>query len=168
MKIVETAINKDGQSVVFKQEEACSWDLEGHLITDLFFNHSFPEMDKTSDIINDRNFNLAPGEIRFFRSDIAPTMPIYDKLKQSEPNLTLDELFYHATTTVDYIMVLKGPLTMIVNDKKIELNTGDAVVQRGAAHAWHNYSNETATIMGVMIGVKPSPNFNRIDTVQPD
>ena len=56
---------------------------------------------------------------------------------------------------------------MIVANKVI-LKVGDVVVQRGAAHAWHNYTNEVATFMGVMIGVELPEQFKRIDTIQPE
>ena len=43
---------------------------------------------------------------------------------------------------------------MIVGQKEVTLKAGDVVIQRGAAHAWHNYTDETATIMVVMVGVE--------------
>jgi len=64
-------------------------------------------------------------------------------------------------------MLLKGEIALIVGDQEVTLNAGDVVIQRGAAHAWHNYTNDVATIMGIMIGVQLLERFKRINTVQP-
>lgn len=168
MKLVETAINDKGESYAYAVTEPQGWDLAGHIITDFFFSKQTPPpMLASSDDLSDRNFNLKPGEIRFFRSDIGPTKPLYEAMKANEPVPPFKQIFYHSTTTVDYIMVLKGPVVLIVGENEIALHTGDCVVQRGAAHAWHNYTTEIVTIMGVMIGVAPPAQFSRIDTVQP-
>jgi quercetin dioxygenase-like cupin family protein len=43
----------------------------------------------------------------------------------------------HATSTVDYIMVLSGRMTLTLESgETCELAPGDIVVQRGTAHAW--------------------------------
>ena len=168
-RIVETAIDENGDSYISSDKEQAGWDLAGHTITDLFFSEQCPpDMLATNQEMQDKNFNLIPGQIRFFRSDICPTRPLYEALSSDEKPENLKTLFYHSTTTVDYIMVSRGELVMIVGDKEVTLKAGDVVVQRGAAHAWHNYTDEMATIMGVMIGVKLPKQFKRIDTVQPD
>jgi hypothetical protein len=168
-RIIETAIDTNGDSYIFSDEQMPGWDLGGHTITDLFFSGQCPpDMLATNHQMQDKNFNLKPGQLRFFRSDIPPTKPLYDGLPDHEKPKHLRDLFYHSTTTADYIMVLKGELVMIVADKEVTLKAGDVVVQRGAAHAWHNYTNEVATIMGVMIGVELPKQFHRIDTIQPD
>jgi mannose-6-phosphate isomerase-like protein (cupin superfamily) len=168
-RIVETAIDKNGNSYIFSDKEQAGWNLPGHTITDLFFSEQCPpNMLETNHEIEDKNFNLKPGQLRFFRSDIFPTKPVYNDLSNQEKPQDFKKLFYHSTTTVDYIMVTRGELVMIVNNKEVTLKAGDVVVQRGAAHAWHNYTNEVATIMGIMIGVELPEQFKRVDTVQPD
>ncbi|OGT67898.1 MAG: hypothetical protein A3J38_02215 [Gammaproteobacteria bacterium RIFCSPHIGHO2_12_FULL_45_9] len=167
-RIVETAIDHEGNAYIFSDQAQPGWDLGGHTITDLFFSqHCPPDMLATSENMEDKNFNLLPGQLRFFRSDIPPTQPLYEQLPQDEKPRDLRELFYHSTTTVDYIVVVKGELVMIVGDKEVTLKAGDVVVQRGAAHAWHNYTHENATIMGIMIGVPLPKQFKRVDTIQP-
>lgn len=168
-RIVETAIDDKGDSYVFSNKEQAGWDVSGHIITDLFFSKECPpDMLATTHALEDKNFNLKPGQLRFFRSDIFPTQPVYDNLPSDEKPQKFKDLFYHSTTTVDYVMVAKGEIVMIVGKKEVTLKAGDVVVQRGAAHAWHNYTDEVATIMGVMIGVELPSQFKRIDTVQPD
>ena len=168
-RIIETAIDHKGDSYIFSDKKQTGWSLEGHVITDLFFSNKCPpDMLETDQPLEDKNFNLKPGQLRFFRSDISPTRPVYDKLPKNEKPENLKQLFYHSTTTVDYIIVVKGKITMIVGEKEVVLEAGDVVIQRGAAHAWHNYTNETATIMGIMIGVELPKQFKRTDTIQPD
>lgn len=59
----------------------------------------------------------------------------------------------HQTPTVDYVTVIKGRLTLELDDgKTIELNAGDAVVQQGTRHAWRNPSDEPATVSVVLLG----------------
>jgi hypothetical protein len=161
-RIVETAIDHLGNSYVFSDKNQAGWDLEGHTITDLFFSKKCPpDMLKTSEEMEDKTFNLKPGELRFFRSDIFPTRPVYNHLAKDEKPKNFKEFFYHSTTTVDYIIVVQGEIIMIVGEKEVSLKAGDVVIQRGAAHAWHNYTNEKATIMGIMIGVElPKSNLN--------
>lgn len=168
-RMIETAIDEHGDSYIFSDQLKEGWDLPGHIITDLFFSeHSPPNMLSSSIEIEDKNFNLKPGQLRFFRSDIFPTKQVYDHLNENEKPKNFKDLFYHSTTTVDYIMVAKGEIVMIVGNKDVTLKVGDVVVQRGAAHAWHNYTDQVATIMGVMVGVDVPKQFKRVDTVQPD
>lgn len=168
-RIIETAIDEKGDSYIFSDKEQAGWDLAGHTITDLFFSKQCPpDMLATSQEKEDKNFNLNPGEIRFIRSDVFPTKSTYNSLPDNEKPDDFKKLFNHSTTTVDYVVVLKGELVMIVGDKEVTLKAGDVVVQRGAAHAWHNYTDEVATIMVVMIGANLPKQFKRVDTVQPD
>jgi mannose-6-phosphate isomerase-like protein (cupin superfamily) len=168
-RIIETAIDHKGDSYIFSDKEQTGWDLGGHTITDLFFSKKCPpDMLETDQEMENKNFNLKPGQLRFFRSDVPPTRPLYDKLPKNEKPENFKELFYHSTTTVDYIIVVKGELVMIVGQKEVTLKAGDVVIQRGAAHAWHNYTSENATIMGIMIGVELPKQFKRTDTIQPD
>lgn len=168
-RIIETAIDEKGDSFIFSDKQQTGWDLMGHTITDLFFSEQCPpDMLVSNHEIEDKNFNLKPNQLRFFRSDIFPTKPVYDGLPAEEKPENFKKLFDHSTTTVDYIMVSRGEVVLIVADKEVVLKAGDVVVQRGASHAWHNYTNEVATIMGVMIGVELPKQFKRVDTVQPE
>lgn len=168
-RIIETAINENGHSYIFSDKQQKGWNLPGYIITDLFFSDQYPPcMLATNDKITNSDFNLNPGEIRFFRSDILPTLPVYTGLHNKKNSGNIKDFFYHSTTTIDYVMVYQGEIVLIVGDKEVVLKSGDVVVQRGASHAWHNYSNEVATIMGVMIGVIPPKQFMRVDITPPD
>ncbi|MFC7501255.1 cupin domain-containing protein [Nocardioides sp. GCM10030258] len=61
----------------------------------------------------------------------------------------------HATPTVDYVVVLDGPVILEVdNQKTVTLETGDVVVQNAARHAWRVPGDDPATILVVLIGAK--------------
>ena len=57
----------------------------------------------------------------------------------------------HKTETVDYIILLKGEVTLILDEEEVALKPFDVVVQRGTNHAWANYGNEPALLIAVLI-----------------
>jgi mannose-6-phosphate isomerase-like protein (cupin superfamily) len=70
---------------------------------------------------------------------------------------TFENLLMHATTTIDYAVVLAGELTLLLDsDEQVVLRAGDVVVQNGTAHGWRNGSSETAVAAFVILGAQPS------------
>ena len=57
----------------------------------------------------------------------------------------------HKTDTVDYIILLKGDVTLILDEEEVDLKPFDVVVQRGTNHAWINNGNEPALLIAVLI-----------------
>ena len=57
----------------------------------------------------------------------------------------------HKTETVDYIILLKGDVTLILDEKEVDLKPFDVVVQRGTNHAWVNNGTEPALLIAVLI-----------------
>ena len=60
----------------------------------------------------------------------------------------------HKTDTVDYIILLKGDVTLILDEEEIDLKPFDVVVQRGTNHAWVNNGNEPALLIAVLVDSK--------------
>ena len=60
----------------------------------------------------------------------------------------------HKTETVDYIILLKGDVTLILDEEEIDLKPFDVVVQRGTNHAWVNNGTEPALLIAVLIDSK--------------
>jgi hypothetical protein len=59
----------------------------------------------------------------------------------------------HVTPTTDYIMLLAGEVSLLLDEgEPIPLKPFDAVVQRNTNHAWINTGAEAAILMAVMIG----------------
>ena len=57
----------------------------------------------------------------------------------------------HETDTIDYIILLKGDVTLILDEEEIKVNPHDIVVQRGTNHAWVNNGTEPALLIAVLI-----------------
>ena len=61
----------------------------------------------------------------------------------------------HKTNTVDYIILLSGQVSLILDDGEVEMKPMDVVVQRGTNHAWVNHGDEPAILAGVLIDADP-------------
>lgn len=61
----------------------------------------------------------------------------------------------HATDTIDYLIMLSGELTLLVDDGEVTLKPFDTVIQRGVNHGWINHGTEPALIMSAVIDAKP-------------
>jgi hypothetical protein len=57
----------------------------------------------------------------------------------------------HRTETVDYGIVLKGELTLIVDRGETTAKAGDVIIQRGTNHAWANRSGEFCRVAFILI-----------------
>jgi hypothetical protein len=61
----------------------------------------------------------------------------------------------HTTPTVDYIILLSGAISLLLDEgEPIELKPFDAVVQRSTNHSWVNSGRDPALLMCVMVGGK--------------
>jgi mannose-6-phosphate isomerase-like protein (cupin superfamily) len=57
----------------------------------------------------------------------------------------------HKTKTVDYVILLSGEVTLLLDRGEVNLKPFDVVVQRGTNHAWKNNGKEPALIAAVLI-----------------
>ena len=57
----------------------------------------------------------------------------------------------HKTDTIDYIILLKGDVTLILDEEEIDIKPHDVVIQRGTNHAWVNNGSEPALLIAVLI-----------------
>ena len=57
----------------------------------------------------------------------------------------------HKTDTIDYIILLKGDVTLILDQEEVDIKPHDVVVQRGTNHAWVNNGNEPALLIAILI-----------------
>ncbi len=63
----------------------------------------------------------------------------------------------HKTDSVDYLVVLTGRMTMVMEKGEIELAQGDCIVQRGTNHAWVNKHDEPCVLAAILIDAVPAP-----------
>ncbi len=61
----------------------------------------------------------------------------------------------HKTETVDYIILLKGEVTLLLDVGEVHMKPFDVVVQRGTNHGWVNYGDEPAVLVAVLIDAVP-------------
>ena len=57
----------------------------------------------------------------------------------------------NTTSTVDYVVLLQGEVTLLLDDDEVDLKPFDTVVQRGANHAWINKTSEPALLVGILV-----------------
>lgn len=62
--------------------------------------------------------------------------------------------YMHATETLDYVIVLKGEVYLILDGSEHLLKAGDVVVQRGTNHAWANRGKESCILIGMLIDAR--------------
>jgi hypothetical protein len=60
----------------------------------------------------------------------------------------------HLTPTLDYVMLIKGRVTLILAQEEIELSPFDVVIQRNTDHAWANRSGEVAYLLAATLDAR--------------
>ena len=50
--------------------------------------------------------------------------------------------YYQKSKSLEFCIILKGEITLILDKEDVHLRQGDTVVQKGSNHAWSNHSNE--------------------------
>ena len=71
------------------------------------------------------------------------------------PDRSSRDPMMHKTSTVDYIVVLKGEIYAIVDKGETLLKPGDVFVQRGTNHSWSVRGNEPCVVAVVLVDAKP-------------
>jgi hypothetical protein len=77
------------------------------------------------------------------------------RLAEQGADVAAGERPMHATRTVDYVVVLQGQVTLILDDGEIILNQFDCAVQRGTSHHWENRTGADALVVFVLLDAQP-------------
>ena len=164
---IVTGNNAEGKSSVVTDGPA----FEFGTLTELWATDIAPASYGSDDEVAGRQVKLEPpanGTIfRFFR------------VEQQDPNLTRDEIEagtaagfaavgaehcrpdtsrdpgMHTTRTVDYVVMLKGEVTLLLDEGEVDLKPFDVVIQRGTNHAWINKGTEPAELVGILVDAEP-------------
>jgi len=67
-----------------------------------------------------------------------PVPPAYGVWRETSPTPEL----MHATDTIDYLIILSGKVTLVLEEGEADLGPGDFVVDRGVVHGWRNPHDE--------------------------
>ena len=61
----------------------------------------------------------------------------------------------HTTETVDYIILLQGEVTLVLDEGEVPMQPLDVVIQRGTNHSWVNSGTEPAVLAAILIDAQP-------------
>jgi quercetin dioxygenase-like cupin family protein len=90
--------------------------------------------------VPDFNLQLAPGETRFVRVEIAPGR---------------ESMMHRTPQVIDYLIALSGELTMHLEDgTSCKIEAGDMFVQLAGWHWWKNTGTEPFVMAGVIVGIE--------------
>lgn len=95
-----------------------------------------------------------PGASQWRIIDIPPYPVLREYLRRGIEHH--DEYGFHCTESIDYILVLEGRITLVLDDGEVLLHPGDCVVQRRTRHLWRNDGDSPVRILAVLIGL-PAP-----------
>lgn len=91
---------------------------------------------------------FAEGHVVVRYIEIPPEAVMAEYLKAGIPGH--DQLGFHRTGTIDYLILLEGRLILEVDQGRAELGPGDIVVQRDTRHAWRNPEPTKARCMCII------------------
>lgn len=143
MRRVITTNNEAGKSQIQLVEEVpshqCLWQTDPERPLGFNPDQGQPSLEISAGATKFVFFELPPDEImqEYFRRGI----PLHD------------EEGFHRTGTVDYVIVLDEPLTLVLDEGEIELQLGDCVVQRDTRHAWRNRTGRPIRMLSVLVGL---------------
>lgn len=63
--------------------------------------------------------------------------------------------FWHATDTIDYIVVIKGEVVLELEAGEVRVGAGEFIVDRGVIHSWRNDGPETVVMASITIPAAP-------------
>jgi mannose-6-phosphate isomerase-like protein (cupin superfamily) len=146
---------------------------QGRGLTDLWRTDATPASNGGNDDAADTRVTLAPpsrGSVfRYFQVRPAAwdaDIPAEERARRDAENFakmgasgahdhTSAQPGMHKTDTVDYIILLSGQVSLILDDGEVEMQAMDVVVQRGTNHAWVNHGEEPAVLAGILIDADP-------------
>jgi hypothetical protein len=165
-RVIITAVNKAGKSVVAEDVQAPLtgpgnfdfWQTEpGQSPHDLAFGRSPMKFYPQSGGTMFRLFTIPPEDSSKSPADIAALQDWFFN-EVGDPDARADTSRHpmmHVTATIDYIVLLSGEISLLLDEgEPIRLKPFDAVVQRATNHSWVNTGREPALLMCVMVGGK--------------
>ncbi|MDP6184296.1 MAG: cupin domain-containing protein [Gammaproteobacteria bacterium] len=66
-----------------------------------------------------------------------------------------DDPMMHKTSTIDYLVILKGEIWALMEDEETCLKQGDVMIQRGTNHSWSVRTEEPCIVAAVLVSAEP-------------
>ena len=66
-----------------------------------------------------------------------------------------DDPMMHKTSTIDYLIVVRGEIWAILDDSETCLKQGDMMIQRGTNHSWSVRTVEPCLLAAVLVSAAP-------------
>ena len=153
----------DGDATAVKEMES----MPGLALTDLWQTNGAPADNSGSADAADRPVVLEPppnGTI--FRivefppdsawRDTADASDAFDSIGAGHaPVEGSDDPMMHKTSTVDYLIVLKGEIWAILDDSETCLKQGDVMIQRGTNHSWSVRTEAPCLLAAILVNASP-------------
>lgn len=173
---VVTGLNEKGQSAVVRDEVASnvlpipSW--EGAGVIELWTTSEMPVDNSGSEDRGARPVRHDPDPCgTIFRVVQIPperdgglreasVSKIFDALGSTNKPTPRDSARHpsmHVTDSLDYLIVLTGELTMLMEEGEVTLHPGDCIVQRATRHAWANRGDVPVLLAAVLVDSKHAP-----------
>ena len=93
-----------------------------------------------------------PPRHSLFRICYLPPDEVMRAAFAANPQDGIDAEGFHRTQTVDYVLVLDGPVELVLDEGSVIVEPGDCVVQRGTNHAWRNHGDQPIRLVAVLTG----------------
>lgn len=163
LRRVITGHNEEGKSIV----EFDGPPIEFGSLFEMWITDSSPADNKYNNDAAKRKVRLEPppnGSIfRFFKIfPKSPSMSTEELEKDTAARFAAIDATHcrqdtsrnpgmHKTKTVDYIILLEGEVTLLLDEDEVDLKPFDVVIQRGTNHAWINKGSKPALLVAVLI-----------------
>ncbi len=165
-RVIVTGTNQARGSVVVEETQTTMagpgnfdfWQTKpGKSLHDASFGRSPMKFFPTAGGAMFRLVSIPPADPTMTPADIAKLQDWFFK-EVGDPNGRGDtsrDPLMHKTPTVEYIVLLSGEISLVLDEgEPIKLKPFDAVVQRAVGHSWLNTGREPALLVAVMVGGK--------------
>ncbi len=160
---IVTGRNAAGQSVITQDTTVPSVEPFG--LAELWQTDAAPARLDADGTPTARRLEPPPGGTLFRFFEIAPRAP-HQTREQTDRQMaeafaalsadhcrrdTRRDPLMHTTRSIDYVVILRGNVTLLVDQGEVDLKPFDVVVQRGTNHSWVNHGTEPALLMAVLV-----------------
>lgn len=151
LRRVTTGVDADGKAVVVR-DERITGDPRGFLVwgadgAPIAGDDAMPPM---------AGWWPPAGGVRVSLSTRAPEAgsAAVTPRPQAWPDIN-DAAGFHASRSVDVIVMIEGRIWLELDDSTVELNAGDILIQNGTRHRWRNHGDTWPLMAVVIVGAHP-------------